>query len=99
MLIGIDGGVERGLHGGDGAGDLHVHTVARAARHGEAVRFGEAHHGVIVGLRGAEALGELWDGQEVALVRVGRVVYIFEEGIEPRLVAQLENNVQVHDLV
>ena len=60
---------------------------------------GEVYYGVIVLLRGAEAGGELGDGEEVPVGGTGGVVEGAEKFVEACRIAQGKNDVQIHDLV
>ena len=79
VLVGTHAYVESSLDGRNGALDLHVHAIARAANDREAVRLRETNHGVIVFLAGTKPFGELRHGEEMPVGGAGRIVEFLQK--------------------
>ncbi len=99
MLIGPHRHVKRVLDGRHRALDLHLHAVARAADHGQAVLLREHKHSVVVFLARAEALGKLVRRQELVIDSAVRIVKFFQKGLQPCRIAQRQDDIELHNLV
>ena len=98
VLVGQELHMERALDGRHGTLDLNVHRVARAARDGESIAYGELHHGVILRLARTKLRGELGGRHKLVEQRAAGVIDLAQKRLEASRIAQRQHNIQAHDL-
>ena len=78
--------------------DIHDYSIWSGALHGQAVRLRETNHRIVIILRRAELLGELFHAEEPVVRRAPWIVKLLQHFMELRLVAQRQSDAQLQGL-